>query len=673
MNFQLFFCHGPPSWYELLLFILYVFFDLSGGSPPEVMKYSSQFFTQLSFNLTQFLQLNSTTKKMLNDAEINSLIEKRNVARKDKLYGEADKIKQLLRENVPGIKILDTPFKQGGGSTWHIEVVLPSNVSLVELSKEVFKINDPYSDSVANIVTQAKRYCDLCEQHRGLYESNLRPTDAQGRQWADAAFHFAMGGVRDEGLYAGLVEGARAELKRVGYRNSFRTIDIIQMAEKFACAGVCDQSLYRAASELIKEKIPGGAALPDSLEDLQSGKYTLLSDRPLFALFRFAARQSKHGRQRVYDVVDYEEDDEEDEESEGEGEGDNVAADHSLDLECPDSQDLPTDFDVNSLFEDPTLPLVLDLGCGYGVSLLGLSYTASTQGGAARAKHNYLGCDMSARSMNFANSISHRWGLASQCAFVVCDVLKGLRVSQQYTGPVLWVSINFPTPYRQTMMPDMLHKYSLSAAENSSDDCSATLPAPEQAPCNSQLPSLISDFMVTSEMFQLIEDLVCSSFNKHSHQKSYLYLQSNVQDVAIVMNGMLLDHHVRQHGSASPKLSLESETAASGASFFGSDAAVCSISPSKKRKLEDSPVSSSKRQLLWAAQGGKTTLKGFTTGSSQAGQTAVSSTALVLQESADFWLEQSPLPILAKTETEVMCKFSNKPVFRQLFSYARRI
>ena len=144
----------------------------------------------------------------MRDDEITALIEQRNIHRRDRQYAEADVIKQSLKVHVPGIKILDTPFKQGGGSTWYIEVVLPSEVSLVELSKEVFKINDPTSEAVIAIVQEAKHYCNLCEQHRGKYEGSLRPSDAQGRQWADAAFHFAMGGVQDEALYGGLVEGA---------------------------------------------------------------------------------------------------------------------------------------------------------------------------------------------------------------------------------------------------------------------------------------------------------------------------------------------------------------------------------------------------------------------------------------------------------------------------------
>jgi hypothetical protein len=600
----------------------------------------------------------------MRDDEITALIEQRNIHRRDRQYAEADVIKQSLKVHVPGIKILDTPFKQGGGSTWYIEVVLPSEVSLVELSKEVFKINDPTSEAVIAIVQEAKHYCNLCEQHRGKYEGSLRPSDAQGRQWADAAFHFAMGGVQDEALYGGLVEGARAELKRVGNRKSFRSIDIIQIAEKFASAGVLDQSLYLTISELVREKTPSKAALPDSIPDLQSGKYTLLSDRPLYALFRFAARQSKHGRQREYV-------DDDDLEDEGEGEGEGQYEEEVLQAGGGDADssskpnEVPSDFDVNTLFENPTLPLVFDLGCGYGVSLLGLSYTYA-QDEESPAKYNFLGCDMSARAINFANGICHRWSMHKQCAFIVSDIVKGLKIVQNYAGPVHWVSINFPTPYRQVMIPEMIETYSLAAECEVGSRPSHTLEQ-QVSSCNSQLPSLISDFMVTREVYQLIETLFRSSLNTHQ-RKAYLYLQSNVQDVAIVMNGMLVEY-LQSSQAVFDSMSVLSETTA----WFDMDKnEKCLTLLTKKRKLEDvndTPVPS-QRQLFWKEKGGKDSLSGFILAAAYDDGDGGASTKSELKESSEFWLEESPLPGLAKTETEVMCKYNNKPVYRQLFSFA---
>jgi hypothetical protein len=281
--------------------------------------------------------------------------------------------------------------------------------------------------------------------------------------------------------------------------------------------------------------------------------------------------------------------------------------------------------------------------------------------------------------MNYANGISHRWNMHDQCAFIVSDIVKALQLVRNYSGAVHWVSINFPTPYRQAMIPEMIQEYSLlssAAGEDMIQKSASTTPAAEVS-CNSQLPSLISDFMVTSEVFQVIESIFCSSLKIKGH-KSFLYLQSNVQDVAIVMNGML---HAYLQGSreGSPSshhhLSIISEKSTCFSSEIGGGACVA-LSSTKKRKHQvlagaAPPVMPSKRQLLWSEKGGKTSLGGFITlHTPESNDTHPSqSSDSKFVESSEFWLEESPLPHLAKTETEVMCKYSNKPVYRQLYSF----
>lgn len=61
------------------------------------------------------------------------------------------------------------------------------------------------------------------------------------RMFGDIAFSLAMAGVRDEALFHLLVQGALFELSRIGHRTSCRPLDLYQMAERFACAGVVDQ------------------------------------------------------------------------------------------------------------------------------------------------------------------------------------------------------------------------------------------------------------------------------------------------------------------------------------------------------------------------------------------------------------------------------------------------
>ena len=155
------------------------------------------------------------------------------------------------------------------------------------------------------------------------------------------------------------------------------------------------------------------------------------------------------------------------------------------------------------LFSDPTLPLILDVGCGFGVSILGLAVAPSTafdptagdgkssgkEGSAAPmapllkaladGRVNYLGCDLSGHAIGYAASIAHRWKLsmpvatetpdpyapsslplaaqerpsyvrgAGECAFVVTDALSAARwATAVYPGALAGVLVQFPTPYK---------------------------------------------------------------------------------------------------------------------------------------------------------------------------------------------------------------------------------
>lgn len=52
-------------------------------------------------------------------------------------------------------------------------------------------------------------------------------------------------------------------------------------------------------------------------------------------------------------------------------------------------------------FADTRLPLVVDVGCGFGVSLLGLAAVEHAKRGGGW--HNYLGCDLSSHCIAYAS------------------------------------------------------------------------------------------------------------------------------------------------------------------------------------------------------------------------------------------------------------------------------
>ena len=84
-------------------------------------------------------------------------------------------------------------------------------------------------------------------------------------------------------------------------------------------------------------------------------------------------------------------------------------------------------------------PLVIDLGCGFGASSLGL-----TQHGFA-----VLAVDASAHCIRYATALARRWQLPESCAsFVQCGAEEALAAAQSVADiDVKWILINFPTPF----------------------------------------------------------------------------------------------------------------------------------------------------------------------------------------------------------------------------------
>ena len=159
---------------------------------------------------------------------------------------------------------------------------------------------------------------------------------------------------------------------------------------------------------------------------------------------------------------------------------------------------------VLSGISDGQAPVILDLGCGYGVSLLGMS-TSRKQLGLQHCI--FMGCDLSAAAIAYANNLSDKWGLSNICRFSVAPVEDFLVwFTDNYKGPIMKILIQFPTPYKLPVggSGSSVHQEKLS---------------------NSQLPSFDHGFMVTQK---LIDNAL--EFLTHG---GTLFIQSNVEDVAV--------------------------------------------------------------------------------------------------------------------------------------------
>jgi len=109
---------------------------------------------------------------------------------------------------------------------------------------------------------------------------------------------------------------------------------------------------------------------------LRDGTFGMHSDRPLLGLWRFLTRQRK---QRAFfrNAARH---------SDGRYGGENATSDVVSSMSSSQQSKDGGNFDQynwSRLFEDPSLPLVVNVGCGMGVSLLGLQPIYGSIGGGA--------------------------------------------------------------------------------------------------------------------------------------------------------------------------------------------------------------------------------------------------------------------------------------------------
>lgn len=541
----------------------------------------------------------------MKEAEIDLLVNERILCRKNKDYEGADRIK--IKLTSLGIKIIDII---GCQSSWKKVIdkrFIPENQfpqiqqsSLMDFAKSSYdlKLNkDLNNEKIAKIAKSFLYYSleeDLATENisdNSDKSSNFitllsSEREMQGRKFADAAFEFSMAGVTDCELFDLLVKGSTSELKRTGFRQSCRAVDICRIVEKLAVAGVRDNEFYYFSADLLSTK---SSETVELLGTLRSGNFSLFSDRPLLWLWRFASKQHKEGNQN-----DQNKDKKRKIDEETLNETDHPCA--VAGSEAGPGADGP-DLCWASLFADPTLPLVIDLGCGFGVFLLQLAFQQHDQINKAEQQCNFLGCDMSGRAVAYANGIAARWDLKGHFAAVQCDVVVLLNaVLADYAGPVQWVIINFPTPYR-------------------SDLLSVSAPALERGG-NAQLPSDLSTFMVTAQVLELSRRLLLLPSAGHRHCPHQLYVQSNVEDVAVTIADMVKQS--AGYGTSSGFVPVEAEV----------------VEP-----LESTAVPCRRLQRYLSSGGRRAVGPGF--------------------------VRNSPLP--SRTETEAACGQQGTPVHRLLF------
>jgi SAM-dependent methyltransferase len=346
-------------------------------------------------------------------------------------------------------------------------------------------LNVAIDASEGQVPVETTNLHSLVEQAKDRLSLTLG-TDIRGRSSADVAFCFSMAGVTDEQLYSTLAKVATLELKRIGQRESFRPKFILQMVEKLAASGWKDGEVYRVAADLLAFK----DAHLDVVKTILRNEFDLLSTRPLLWLWRFASRQRKVAS--------------------------TVAVGQATRRALRHEENLTLD-DWVSHFDDPTLPLVVDIGCGMGVSLLGLatsdhapedSFNASPGGHGLEhidwSQCNYVGCDLSQLTIGYGRGIAQRWNVDGRLQFTYASAMDFMNsVKPHYPGKVALIMVQFPTPFKL-----------------------------KETTGNRQLPSdATSGFMVSEGLLKSAAEILnCSG--------GFLLLQSNCEDVAVTVREM---------------------------------------------------------------------------------------------------------------------------------------
>ncbi|KAL7463180.1 hypothetical protein ACHAXS_003559 [Conticribra weissflogii] len=485
----------------------------------------------------------------------------------------------------------------------------------------------------------------------GLFPEVSGAGELHGRKAADAVLWFALAGVKDDGedhrssLYDALVTIAKEELIRFGSKSSCRAKDIMHIVERVAMAGIVSaatRELYEVAADCLEDKISsgmtpntkedemnpnshdndddgdnhvdieGGIDYPTTIQSLRDSSFGLHSDRPLLGLWRFSTRQRKQrsffqNAARHYD-------------NQFPGDGTVSPTTNKTD---DGREGKRGQYDWSSLFRNPTRPLVVDVGCGMGVSLLGLAKICADDNGninnskvvgdgSVYQTHssdipinwkecNFIGVDLSRLAIRYARGVNERWGLGHCLNFVVDPAEECLEnIIYSYPGEVKLVMVQFPTPFR----------FQCGDEDDGDEDNEGEKgrESVAQKGYNAQLPTdAKAVFMVTEKLLSQIHNVI-------SKNNGMLLLQSNCEDVAVFMRN----------------------TAIEKCGFHSRDASYPVVT-----SLDLSTANMPKRALDYISMGGE---RAIGTG----------------------WSDRPLLPCGGRTETEVACMLDDKPVHRCL-------
>jgi len=450
--------------------------------------------------------------------------------------------------------------------------------------------------------------------------------DLRGRKPADAAFWFALAGVTNSSLYNLLATVCCKEVARFGKRPSCRAKDLLDMAERLAAAGIRNHTtLESLIVQCLQIKQHSNTLL--SLSSSSSSLLHLHSDHCAMLIWRFSTRQRKqkaflHTAAKHWETQQLHEQLQKitvDRGASGPSEkGDQAHATiHHDDANGPP----PVERNWQKIFADPTLvgPLVIDVGCGMGVSLLGLATLDDQVGSFCWCDCNFIGVDLSSLAIGYAQALTERWGLQDKLVFLVDSAETLLENAKSYPGPVMRILIQFPTPYRLPAVVDVKIAHEALKSKSTIHITGAC----NDNGGNSQLPKSAHDgFMVTPKLLQQAAFLLGPYSSSRSAVASVdrkLLLQSNCEDVAVYMQKAACQH----------------------ANFRVCD---CNSDTFAMAQKAEPGTALTKRTQDWIAMGGERAI-------------------------GEGWTRSPILPRNGRTETEIACEINGSPVHRCILEW----
>ena len=326
---------------------------------------------------------------------IEPLVQQRADARKMQDYKLADSLRDEIDNNATkllpdGYKLVvsDVPYNEGGGSFWSVEFAdveethdMPGERSnVLSLAHQALGLAIHASTLRGNGMI----YCNYETELNKIVESTLIALrdyksvshTLQGRKAADTAFWFALAGVTNNELFNRLGYVAADELCRFGKRKSCRAVDIYNIVERLAAAGISDVTglaVFDAAADALIEKFD-----PPRTSDFLTNKncLELHNERSLLFLWRFSTKQRKLKAFQSHAERHWSE-----------------SSHKKADITEAIIEDRKIDW--YEVFIDPSKPLIVDIGCGMGVSLLGLAICNELSPHPGLSDLDFEGCNVS--------------------------------------------------------------------------------------------------------------------------------------------------------------------------------------------------------------------------------------------------------------------------------------